>query len=137
VLVDGELIGLVANRAHHADVGGEAPGSMPAHATDIAQEGHRVAPTRAVEHGEWVETFLDGFLAATRTPDERHGDLSAQLGANEVGARRLAELARALGPAATPRSPAACSTTASAGCVRRWPRSPGHLPVHRPPRGRR
>jgi N-methylhydantoinase B len=98
VLVDGEMIGLVANRAHHADVGGEAPGSMPAHATDIAQEGHRVAPTRAVADGEWLDGFLHGFLAATRTPDERRGDLSAQLGANEVGARRLAEVARALGP---------------------------------------
>ena len=41
----------VANRAHHADVGGEAPGSMPAHATTVDQEGHRVAPTLAVSEG--------------------------------------------------------------------------------------
>lgn len=90
-------IGWVANRAHHADVGGEAPGSMPAHAVDIDQEGHRVAPTPAVHKGEWLESFTEPFLAATRTPAERLGDLSAQLGANEAGATRLAELAEALG----------------------------------------
>jgi N-methylhydantoinase B len=98
VALNGDLIGFVANRAHHADVGGDAPGSMPANATSIHQEGYRVAPTPAVQDGVWVESFLTGFLAATRTPTERVGDLSAQLGANEVGARRLAALARQLGP---------------------------------------
>ena len=48
VFVDSQLVAWVANRAHHADVGGEAPGSMPAHATTVDQEGHRVAPTVAV-----------------------------------------------------------------------------------------
>jgi N-methylhydantoinase B len=95
-----ELIGWVANRAHHADVGGEAPGSMPAHATTVDQEGHRVAPVVAVQDGEWMESFVEPFLAATRTPAERLGDLSAQLGANEIGARRLAVLAARAGPAA-------------------------------------
>ncbi len=99
VTIDGDLIGFLANRAHHADVGGEAPGSMPAHATDIAQEGHRVPPTRAVVDGEFDPGFLHPFLAATRTPSERIGDLSAQLGANEIGAARLTELARRYGPA--------------------------------------
>ena len=98
VMLDGELIGFVANRAHHADVGGDAPGSMPADATDIAQEGHRVAPVPAVLDGAWLDDFVDPFLAATRTPEERLGDLSAQLGANEVGAARFLELARAMGP---------------------------------------
>ena len=92
VAVGGALVGFVANRAHHADVGGEAPGSMPAHATTVDQEGHRVAPTLAVRAGAWEPAFLEPFLGATRTPAERRGDLSAQLGANEVGARRLAEL---------------------------------------------
>jgi N-methylhydantoinase B len=87
----GELIGWVANRAHHADVGGDAPGSMPADATLLAEEGHVVAPTVACVGGEWEAEFLDGFLEATRTPAERAGDLSAQLGANEAGARRLLE----------------------------------------------
>lgn len=93
VFVGTQLIGWAANRAHHADVGGEAPGSMPAHAVSVDQEGHRVAPTPAVRDGAWVPEFVEPFLAATRTPAERLGDLSAQLGANEAGARRLAELA--------------------------------------------
>jgi N-methylhydantoinase B len=100
VHVGGELVGWVANRAHHADVGGEAPGSMPAHATTIHQEGHVVAPVAAVRDGEWLDNFVEPFLAATRTPAERLGDLSAQLGANEVGARRLAALADREGIAA-------------------------------------
>jgi N-methylhydantoinase B len=94
---DGSLIGWVANRAHHADVGGEAPGSMPAHAVEVDQEGHRVAPTPAVYEGEWLDSFVGPFLAATRTPAERLGDLSAQLGANEAGALRIAQLADAEG----------------------------------------
>ncbi len=98
VHLDGRLIGWAANRAHHADVGGEAPGSMPAHAVTVDQEGHRVMPVAAVRDGEWLPDFVDPFLAATRTPAERLGDLSAQLGANEAGARRLAALAAASGP---------------------------------------
>jgi N-methylhydantoinase B len=98
VLSDGELIGWVANRAHHADVGGEAPGSMPADAETVDQEGHRVAPVAAERGGRWLENFLEPFLAATRTPAERLGDLSAQLGANEVGAARLSEIAEMQGP---------------------------------------
>ena len=90
-------IGWVANRAHHADVGGEAPGSMPAHAVDVDQEGHRVAPVPAVRNGEWLGSFTEPFLAATRTPAERLGDLSAQLGANEAGAARVEQLAAAMG----------------------------------------
>jgi len=80
VFVDGGLVGWVANRAHHADVGGEAPGSMPAHATKLEQEGHIVAPIPAVRDAEWLDSFLTPFLSATRTPAERLGDLSAQLG---------------------------------------------------------
>ena len=97
VHLDGDLIGWVANRAHHADVGGEAPGSMPAHAVEVDQEGHRVPPTPAVFRGEWIDAFVEPFLEATRTPGERLGDLSAQLGANEAGARRITDLARAEG----------------------------------------
>ena len=89
VAIDGELVGWVANRAHHSDVGGEAPGSMPAHAVRLSQEGHIVPPTLAVRSAQWETAFLDPFLEATRTPQERLGDLSAQLGANEIGADRL------------------------------------------------
>ncbi len=93
-----DIIGWVANRAHHADVGGDAPGSMPASATTLEEEGHVVAPCVAVRNGEWVPEFIEPFLAATRTPSERAGDLSAQLGANEVGAKGLAAIAEAHGP---------------------------------------
>lgn len=91
VFMDGALMAWVGNRAHHADVGGEAPGSMPAHATTIDQEGICVSPMPAVRDGIWIDDFLEPFLAATRTPVERRGDLAAQLGANEVAARRLGE----------------------------------------------
>ncbi len=94
VYSDGHLVAWVANRAHHADVGGEAPGSMPAHAVRLEQEGHVVSPTLAVVRGEWEPSFLDAFLGATRTPSERLGDLSAQLGANEAGASRVLEAIR-------------------------------------------
>jgi N-methylhydantoinase B len=89
------LIGWAANRAHHADVGGESPGSMPAFATRLEQEGHVISPMEAVRDGRWIEAFRSPLLSATRTPREREGDLAAQLGANEVGALRLTELARA------------------------------------------
>jgi N-methylhydantoinase B/oxoprolinase/acetone carboxylase alpha subunit len=80
------LIGWVANRAHHADVGGAAPGSIPADATEIQQEGLRIPPTR------YTEELRGLLLAASRTPDERAGDLDAQLGANVVGFERLLAL---------------------------------------------
>jgi N-methylhydantoinase B/oxoprolinase/acetone carboxylase alpha subunit len=88
-IVDDRLVGWVANRAHHADVGGAAPGSMPADATEIYAEGLRLPPVRFTEE---VRALV---LANSRTPEERGGDLDAQLGANRRGAARLAELADA------------------------------------------
>ena len=88
-LVEGRLVGWAANRAHHADVGGAAPGSIPADATDIAQEGLRLPPLRLT--GE-VRRIL---LAASRTPVERAGDLEAQVGANRLGVARLSSHAHA------------------------------------------
>ncbi len=90
---DGRVLGYVANRAHHADVGGAAPGSMPATATDIAMEGLRIPPLLvATDHGVRAD-LLELIAANSRTPRERHGDLRAQFAANHVGARRLRELA--------------------------------------------
>jgi N-methylhydantoinase B/oxoprolinase/acetone carboxylase alpha subunit len=86
---DGTLLGWAANRAHHADVGGMAPGSLPPDATEIFQEGLRIPPVRWTRE---VETLL---VAASRTPDERRGDLDAQLGANRLGVERLRELTAA------------------------------------------
>ena len=87
--VDRQLVGWVANRAHHADLGGAAPGSIPADATDIHQEGLRIPP---LLYGSHVRAL---FEANSRTPHERVGDLDAQVGANRVGVARLAELAGA------------------------------------------
>lgn len=92
VFVGNRHVAWVGNRAHHADVGGEAPGSMPAHATRLEQEGHVVPPTLAVRDGMWTGEFLDPFLDASRTPWERRGDLDGQMGANAVAVRRLTEL---------------------------------------------
>ncbi len=82
---DGRLVGWAANRAHHADIGGAAPGSIPADATEIQQEGIRIPPMKLTAE---VAALL---FAASRTPDERAGDLDAQIGANLLGVQRLAE----------------------------------------------
>jgi N-methylhydantoinase B/oxoprolinase/acetone carboxylase alpha subunit len=87
--VGGELIGWVANRAHHADLGGSAPGSMPANATDVHQEGLVIPPVRL------TPGIHDFVCANSRTPVERRGDLDAQVGANRRGAQRFAEMAGA------------------------------------------
>jgi N-methylhydantoinase B len=82
----------VANRAHHADIGGMSPGSMPL-ATEIFQEGFRLPPVRLVAAGRLVEDVVALFLANTRVPAEREGDLMAQWAALRVGAERLRGLA--------------------------------------------
>ncbi|MBI2943185.1 MAG: hydantoinase B/oxoprolinase family protein, partial [Candidatus Wallbacteria bacterium] len=87
----GRLAGYVANRAHHSDIGGRTAGSMGA-ATCLTDEGLIIGPTRLVEAGNVVSPAFDAILAAVRTPDERAGDLQAQIAANRTGARRLAEL---------------------------------------------
>ncbi|HEX7098787.1 MAG TPA: hydantoinase B/oxoprolinase family protein [Acidimicrobiia bacterium] len=92
IFVDGRHVAWAGNRAHHADVGGEAPGSMPAHATRLEQEGHVVSPMVCARDGNWLPEFIEPFLEATRTPGERRGDLSAQVGANQVAVRRLTEV---------------------------------------------
>jgi N-methylhydantoinase B/oxoprolinase/acetone carboxylase alpha subunit len=82
--VDGRLVGWAANRAHHADVGGMAPGSIPPEAVEVFQEGLRLPPVLLTDEVVAV------LLANSRTPDERRGDLDAQVGANRVGVERLA-----------------------------------------------
>jgi N-methylhydantoinase B len=92
-----EVLGYVANRAHHADVGGAAPGSMPATATDIAMEGLRIPPILIADADGERDDVVRLITANSRTPGERRGDLRAQFAANHVGARRLRELASRLG----------------------------------------
>jgi len=86
----------VANRAHHSDVGGMTPGSMPL-ATEIYQEGIRIPPVLLVKGGEIQRDVLDIVLANVRTPVEREGDLTAQIASNRTGARRLLALVERYG----------------------------------------
>ncbi|MDQ4008643.1 MAG: hydantoinase B/oxoprolinase family protein [Actinomycetota bacterium] len=95
---DGRLVGYAANRAHHADVGGAAPGSMPASATDIAMEGIRIPPVLVADADGVRDDVVRLIAANSRTPGERLGDLRAQFAANHVGAARLGELADRTGP---------------------------------------
>jgi N-methylhydantoinase B len=95
---DGEvLLGFAANRAHHADVGGSVPGSMPAGATEIFQEGLRIPPVKLWRRGHEDRDIVALLLANTRTPRERLGDLRAQAAANHTASQRLRELADRLG----------------------------------------
>ncbi|MBI4461489.1 MAG: hydantoinase B/oxoprolinase family protein [Acidobacteria bacterium] len=81
----------VASRAHHADVGGAQPGSMGL-ARDVYQEGIRIPPVLLAERGRLRRDVLGLVLANVRTPREREGDLTAQVAACRLGARRLQEL---------------------------------------------
>jgi N-methylhydantoinase B len=80
-----------ANRAHHADVGGMTPGSMPL-STEIFQEGIRIPPIKIIVDGTVQHDLLQLILANVRTPREREGDLTAQIAANRTGERRLREV---------------------------------------------
>jgi N-methylhydantoinase B len=86
-----QLIGFAANRAHHADVGGMSPGSMPL-ATEIYQEGLILPPIKLWEAGQPNRALLALVLRNVRTPDERRGDLTAQVAANRTACRRLQEM---------------------------------------------
>jgi len=81
----------VANRAHHSDVGGMRPGSMPV-AREIFQEGLIIPPVRIVRRGRVVPDVLAMLLANVRTPAEREGDLTAQISANRVAEARLRDI---------------------------------------------
>ncbi len=85
------IVGFVANRAHHADIGGSVPGSMGV-TTSIEQEGVRLGPTRWFQAGREDVAFRERFLGAVRGPVERLGDLRAQLAANEIGQRQMGGL---------------------------------------------
>ncbi len=87
---------LVASRAHHADVGGMSPGSMPL-AREIYQEGIRIPPVLLMRRGRLDAGLMRLVLANVRTPEEREGDLLAQLAAMRRGEARLLELVRKYG----------------------------------------
>ncbi len=96
---DGQMLGYVAARAHHSDVGGITPGSMPL-AREIVQEGLRIPPVRLVRAGHMQDDVRRLVLANVRTPAERAGDLDAQLAALHTGRTRLLEMAERRGTGA-------------------------------------
>jgi N-methylhydantoinase B/oxoprolinase/acetone carboxylase alpha subunit len=81
----------VANRAHHSDVGGMSPGSMPL-AREVFQEGLIIPPMKLIKRGILDRELMSFILANVRTPDEREGDLTAQIASNHVGETRLREI---------------------------------------------
>jgi N-methylhydantoinase A/oxoprolinase/acetone carboxylase beta subunit/N-methylhydantoinase B/oxoprolinase/acetone carboxylase alpha subunit len=87
----GPLLGFAASRAHHADVGGRIPGSMPADSRRLDEEGVVISPQ------PMTPAAIERIVSQMRQPDERRADLRAQLAANRRGARRLVELARRVG----------------------------------------
>jgi N-methylhydantoinase B len=89
---DGELLGYVANLAHHVDVGGGAPASIGAF-REVFQEGVIIPPVKVVEGGTIVDDVFRLILAQIRSKHETAGDFRAQIAANMTGARRLQALA--------------------------------------------
>ena len=96
VFIDGSVRFFAASRAHHADVGGMSPGSLPL-TTELYQEGLILPPIKLVEAGKRSETVLKLITANSRASEERLGDLEAQLAAQRVGERRLRALVEAHG----------------------------------------
>jgi len=92
VFADGKLIAFVCNIAHHADVGGSFPGSMAGGMSEIYQEGLRIPVVRLFRAGRLQSDIMDLLLLNMRVPDERRGDLNAQVAACRLGRSRLLEL---------------------------------------------
>ncbi len=95
----------VASRAHHSDVGGTYPGSMGP-CREIYQEGFRIPPVKVMRSGKIVRDVMALLLNNVRTPEEREGDLGAQIAACQTGAQRLEELCSRYGLARTQKAAA-------------------------------
>ncbi|MFO7943134.1 MAG: hydantoinase B/oxoprolinase family protein [Anaerolineales bacterium] len=91
VFAEGRLCFFAASRAHHADVGGMAPGSLPL-SRELYQEGLIIPPIKLAEDGQIKADILSFITANTRAPEERKGDLQAQIAAQRIGERRLLAL---------------------------------------------
>ena len=86
-----KLVGWIANIAHHSDIGGKVPGSTSGDADSLFQEGIRIPVIRIRENNETISSVLDLLLDNTRVPQEREGDLTAQMSANLIGVQRIQE----------------------------------------------
>lgn len=98
VFTAAELVGFCANRAHHADIGSDAPGSMPV-SRALAEEGILIPPSLLMRNAQVDEGFLHSILQKLTSPDTSRGDFNAQIAANLLGTGRLQELVAGLGSA--------------------------------------
>jgi len=92
IALEGHIVAYAASRAHHADIGGATPGSLPAGAREIHAEGVRIPPVRYVAAGEQNAAVEELLLANVRNPDQRRADLRAQRGATRRADQRVQEL---------------------------------------------
>jgi N-methylhydantoinase B len=92
ILISNQLIGYVANKAHHTDIGGKTPGSLAGDTTELCQEGLIIPPIKFVEDGEINTEFASILKRNVRTPKIQMGDLRAQIAANNTGVKRVKAL---------------------------------------------
>jgi N-methylhydantoinase B len=97
VFVGGRLVGYVANKAHHVDIGGQVPGSIGGHAREIYQEGVSIPPIKLYRGGVLDKNIIDIISSNVRTPSYFKGDLNAQVASLYVGERRLKEIVNKYG----------------------------------------
>ena len=97
VFAEGEIIAYIGTLMHQTDVGGKTPGSMPADATEIFQEGVRIPVQRLFTRDGFNEPVLNILLANSRTPTSFRGDLSAQVAGTRLGIRRMQEAVERFG----------------------------------------
>ena len=98
LFIDQQLIAFIANRAHHADIGADEPGSMPISSV-LEQEGRIIPPTRLVRNGKLLTDTLARILGERRSLLEGHGDFTAQISANRTGLARLQQWVEGMGAA--------------------------------------
>ena len=96
VFVNQVLLGFVANRAHHADIGSTTPGSMPV-SNELSQEGLIIPPTFLLRNNQLEATEMQKLLSVLQNKQQSLGDFSAQISANQRGVQRLLELIESMG----------------------------------------
>lgn len=96
LFVDGQLLAFVANRAHHADIGSETPGSMPISRT-LGEEGIIIPPTFLMRDSKIRADVMDHLVGKTSVPEQSYGDFAAQVSANKTGLLRLGLLVEEMG----------------------------------------
>lgn len=97
IFFDSKLIGFSVNKAHHADVGGETPGSLSSDAVSLYEEGVVIPPVKLIRQGQMDQNLLEDFTRQVRNPEITAGDLRAQIAAANLGERQVMELAQRYG----------------------------------------